>query len=915
MLVGRDSECARLRTILADSLTGSPQLVALRGDPGIGKTSLLEYAVSVADEFRVVRVQGHEAEREIPFAGLSMVVGPLLTGATELPDVQTAALEGALNLGPAVHGDRMGIAAATLAVLAAAADQHPLLLAVDDAHLIDPPTLDTLFFALRRVHTERLAVIMTVRPDADVPPDVRRWLDPVEQIPVDGLDLAAARQLTAHRGALSTDVWSASGGNPLALLELTAPSSAALLNEPIQLSARLLRAYGRRLVGLSAPTRAALLLLAVAGRAGDVLDAALAHRELTRTDLAPAEDAGLIAVVAGEVLFSHPLVRSAVYHSASPAVRRAAHEAMAAAFGDRAAPGAAERRAFHLAAAAWGPDEQVAAQLAAAASGAAARHSHTTAASLYEKAARLSPPGPARTRRILDAALSGQAAGALDAVGPLLELAIAETDDEDLRTVAQHLQFRIQMWSGHPVQARDQVLDLADRTEPRHPEWSALMRAQAAILSITLGEQRLAAGMARRAAELVAHLPDELALPVLVSHALTLALNGEAEQARGLLARCAPHLPGCDPLSIDQVLVLAALAYLSVEDIATARHWLETAVRRTRGAQAGGLLPFQVTWLALTCWWDGDWVSALAHATAAVQLAEDTGWTTELPHALIVLATVEGTLGHDDDARARLELATRIGAGQSGARIHAAHAARIRGLMELGAGRPAEAAAELSTAGEYALANRMGDSVLFNWAGNLVEALVRAGRPGQAERAYRSVRREAEQTRRPTALAVAARCRGLLAGTLDEGRAAFEEALDWHGRGGQPFERARTQLCYGEFLRRHQLRGEARTQLAAARTAFTRLGAAAWARRAEAELHATGVPGRVREPSATEPLTPQELQVALVVADGVTNAEAAARLFLSAKTIEFHLSNVYRKLGIRSRVELVHKVLAGLPGR
>ncbi len=918
MLIGRDGECAELRALLTDALAGRTQVVAIRGDPGIGKTRLMEFAVDAAEEFRVIRIQGHEAEREIPFAALSMLVGPLITAAVDLPDGQAAALEGALNLGPALHGDRMGVAAATLSVLSAAADRQPLLLAVDDVHLIDPPTLETLFFALRRTHGERIAAILTARSESDIGPAVEQWLDPIRQIWLHGLDLESARLLTAHRGALPEPVWAASGGNPLALLEMTAPNSSVFLDEPVQLSARLLRAYGRRLTGLTPPTREALLLLAVAGRASDVLDDALAHRGLRRADLEPAESAALIEIGVRAVVFAHPLICSAVYHSASPAMKRSAHQTLVAAYDGRVAPGAAERRAFHLAAATSGPDETVAGLLAAAAKAAATRFSHITAAALYEKAAMLSPPGDARTRRIIEAALSGQAAGTLDAAGPLLDMAVAETDDENLRTAAMHLQCRIQMWSGRPAQARDQLLDLAERTEEKHRAWSAVMRSQAAIVSIALGEQRLAAAMARRAEELVDGIPDEFALPVLVAQAVTQAINGESGAARALLDRCAPHLPNCDPLSIDQLLVLAALAYASVGDTAAARHWLETAVRRTRSAQAAGLLPFQLSWLSLVCWLDGDWVAALANGHAAVHIAEETGWATELPNCLVALATVEATLGQDAEARRHAELAAQLGAEQSEARVFAAHAARVVGLLELGAARPLEAAEQLGVAGEFALSAKIGDPVLFDWAANLVEAYFRSGQPEQAARAQRSVEREAEGTGRAAELAVAARCRGLLAGSLDEGRREFDVALRWHAESAQPFEQARTQLCYGEFLRRHRLRSEARVQLSSAQAAFSRLGAAVWARRAEAELKASGVKSsglrsRRREPSATQELTPQELQVALVVAEGVTNAEAAARLFLSPKTIEYHLSNAYRKLGVRTRTELTRRVMAGLP--
>jgi DNA-binding CsgD family transcriptional regulator len=920
VLVGRGDECARLDELLVTAAAGRPRVLALRGDPGIGKTRLLEYATERAGVFRVVRATGHEAEREIPFAALSMLVGPLLAGAPRLPRSQASALEGALNLGPAVHGDRLAVGAATVAALAAAADEAPLLLAVDDVHLFDPPSLETLFFALRRLQAERVAVVMTARSEADVPEQVEQWLEPVAQLWVGGLDLDAARELTADRGPLSVAAWEASTGNPLALLEMTAPNSADFRDEPLQLSARLLRAYGRRLVGLPAATRDALLLLAVVGRANDVLDQALDRRGLARADLEPAEDTGLVVQGSGRTAFTHPLVCSAVYHSASPATKRAAHRTLVDVYAGRTAPGAAERRAFHLAAATAGPDEDVAAQLAESARTAAARHSHTTAAVLFEKAARLSPPGAGRAGRILEAALAGQAAGTLDVIGPLLDSAIAETEDPDLLTAAQHLQCRVQMWSGHPARARDQLLDLADRTEARAPEWAALMLGQAAVVSIALGDQRPAGEMTARAARLAAHQPDEQALPVLAVHALALAMNGEPEPARALLERCEPHLHGADPLSIDQLPVLVGLAHASVEQDAAARRWLETAVRATRTAQAVGLLPFQLSWLAWTCWRAGDWVSALAHAHAAVQIAEETGWATELPNSLSVLATVEAALGRADDAREHAERAARVGAEQSSTGIHAARAARVLGLLELGAGRPEQAAEHLAVAGGFALAHRMGDPVLFSWAGDLTEALVRAGRLDQAGTAHLSLVREAERTGRPTARAVAARCRGLLAGSPADGERAFVEALDWHGRAAQPFELARTRFCYGEFLRRHQRRVDARPHLSAAQAAFTRLGAVDWARRAGAELQATGVAAGTgarrgaAAPSATERLTPQELQVAMVVAEGATNSEAAARLFLSAKTIEYHLSNAYRKLGVRSRVELARRMLAGQTG-
>ena len=294
------------------------------------------------------------------------------------------------------------------------------------------------------MHGERLAVVLTARSEPDAPDAVERWLDAFDRIHLAGLDLNDARRLTAHRGALPATVWAASGGNPLALLEMTEPNSAVFLDEPLQLPARLMRAYGRKLVGLPDATREALLLVAAAGRAGAVLDDALGLCGRGRADLEAAEDAGLVKVDHGVVRFTHPLVCSAVYHSSSPAVRRAAHRTMAAAYDGRRAPDAVTRRAFHLAAAATsGPDESVVAQLTDAARAAMERHSHATAAALFERAALLSPPGSARTRQIIDAAMAGQAAGTLDAVGPLLDTAIAETDDDELRTTTRPRPFKV----------------------------------------------------------------------------------------------------------------------------------------------------------------------------------------------------------------------------------------------------------------------------------------------------------------------------------------------------------------------------------------------------------------------------------------------------------------------------------------
>ncbi len=898
--------------MLANATQGDPEALVIRGDPGMGKTRLLQAAADGASDLRVIRVDGHEAETDIPYAALSMLLGPLIQGLPGLPEVQASALKAALDLGPAVHGDRLGVAAATLTLLANSADDRPLFIAVDDAHLLDLPSLEALVFSIRRMRAEQIAVVLTARPAVDISPAAERWLAALPEMALNGLNFAAARQLLAGQGALSRATWEATAGNPLALLELPTTSSSTLPVEPVHLSRRLVRAYERRMAGLPENTRRAVLLLAVAGSADDAVDDALAQQGLGRRDLDPAEDAGLLMQDTSGVRFRHALIRSAVYHAAAPGRKRLAHQALAAVYGGRRTPGAAERRAFHLAAATLRPDEDIASQLAAAARQASARQSHVTALALFERAARLSPAGPARIQRLLDAAVTSQAAGMVGAAVPLLELALAETDDQHSITTVQHLQCRVQMWCGQPVEARDELLALADRTEAAEPTWSAVMRSQAALTSVFLGDQRLAVDMARRAAGLVRDLPAETRMPVVLIEALTLAINGESAPARDLLAWCEERLAEYDPLSndqllIDQLFVVAANAYASVADHASARRWLESAVRMTRSAGAVGLLPFQLSWLASACWHDGDWAAGLAHAHAAVSLTEETGWLTELPNALIVLATFEATLGNADGCREHAAKAVEL-AAPSGARIIEARASRALGLLELGRGRPGLAAEHLSVMAEFAYARGLGNPVLLSWAGDLVEAHIRAGEPQRAQRAFDVLVREAERTGRPTECAVAARCRGLLYADDEQGHGAFAEALRWHEQAPQPFEQARSQLCFGEFLRRSRRPTEARQVLTDALGTFTRLGARLWAQRTEAELRATGLASRPRHERSAIRLTPQELQVAMVVADGATNVEAAAQLFLSAKTIEFHLSNTYRKLGIRSRAQLVKTI-------
>jgi DNA-binding CsgD family transcriptional regulator len=399
-------------------------------------------------------------------------------------------------------------------------------------------------------------------------------------------------------------------------------------------------------------------------------------------------------------------------------------------------------------------------------------------------------------------------------------------------------------------------------------------------------------------------------MPALVVRALTLAIAGEVAAARSLLERSEEHLARLDPLASDQILLIASQAWTSVEAPAEALACLERAVRAAREASAFGLLPFQLSRLAAEQWHGGQWTAAYSNALDAVALAEETGWQTELPNSLVVLAAVEAGMGRTASCREHAARAITLGR-ESGAGVIEAHAATALALLELGGGDAPAAAGHLEFAGGFAVEHGLGDPVLLNWAGDLVEALIRSAEPDRARLVSEVVAAEAARTGRPTQCAVAARCRGLLAETEQAADEAYAEALRWHRRAAQPFQEARTRLQYGELLRRHRRRADARAELRAALDGFERLGADPWAARARSELRATGITARSRSGPSKPDLTPQELRVALVVSEGATNAEAATQLFLSAKTVEYHLSSVYRKLGIRSRAQLVRTLAAG----
>jgi DNA-binding CsgD family transcriptional regulator/tetratricopeptide (TPR) repeat protein len=926
MLVGRAAEIGILDDLTAGARVGRAGTIVLRGEAGIGKTALLTdttgRAATGPDPFTVLRTQGHEVETHVSFGGLATLLAPILPLVEKLPEVQAAALAGALRLrGTSSPGDRLGVATALLGLIAAAAERSPVLVAVDDAHWLDLPSLEAIVFAARRLRAEHAAVLIAARPAADADPDAARWLDSLRNLPVPGLPEPAARELLARHihpldpSRLRRHLTETSG-NPLALLELAEHPAGGSGVVPVPIGARLEQAFGARLRRCPMSARKALLLLAVCGGEIDALRHLLETQGLAPAAIDAAETAGLVHAEAGEIRFRHPLMRSAVYQLATPGERREAHRAMALVMASLDTPSAAEREVWHLAAATTLPDERTAVRLEQAARAAADRRSYATAMDMYELSGRLSPPGEVRAGRLLTAAEVSMQAGRTEAGLALLDRLGAETDDPGLLTRAVHLRCRIEMWAGKPVLARDRLLDEGRRLTGSDPILAAVMTSHASLLTTMLGELSAAQDASETAAKLVEDLPDGVVMPILAVHALVLASRGQRGPARALLERCRPYLDSYDPLAADQVLLIAAQAFDAIEDPAQAHRWYRRAVDAALDAGAVGLLPFQLSALALAHWRQGAWAAALSTADEAVSFANETGWRTEMPNSMVALALVEAGMGRETDCRSHSAGAVRL-AVRSGARVVAARADTALALLDLGAGRSAAAATRLDRVATFAAANDLGDPLLLSWAADAVEAGVRSGRRELTDRAYSEVLAEAERSGRPTALAREARCRALLTEDPDTAEAAIEEALAHHQRADWPFEEARTLLVQGELLRRHRHRVRAREALQRGVDLFEMLGAAAFADRTALELRAVG--GRSRTPAATTqattPLTPQETNVALVVASGATNAEAAARLFLSQKTIEYHLSSVYRKLGIRSRSQLVSAVSVWGPER
>ena len=900
MLLGRRDERLALDRLLAQARRGESGVLALVGEPGIGKTALLDHAAQQAHDMRVLRARGIESEAEIPFAGLAELLRPALSALDRIPAPQASALAGALALAPARAGDRFAIGAATLSLLSATAEERPLLLLVDDAHWLDASSAQALLFAARRLVADPVALVLSAR---EGEPSLLDGAD-LRVLRLAGLDGADAATLLAKSG-LGADVAArliqTTGGNPLALLELAADGTrlaATPPTAPVPISTSIARAFLRRFGGLPEPTRRVLVLAATSDR-GDlaVLTRAAAVVGCDVHDLVAAETAGLVTLPPGAVAFRHPLARSAVYAEAPAAERRAAHAALAAALPDHDI----DRRAWHLAAAAVGTDDRAAAALEQAGARARGRSAYAVAASAFERAAGLSADDDRRVRLLVEAADAAWLAGDMQRALTRLDDAGPGAEDAMLAARVDHLRGQVAMRIGPVMDGYPLAVRAAERIAATDPDAAVEMLAEAVRACFYAGDTPAMVAAATRATELAEPRGRGAgALPRRdrAGHGARRRRPGRGRRDLGAGARWRSSTPSATSPS--------CCRGASSPRCGCARPTRAAGRSPARSSRPARRRPSACCRRCCTC----------SRATRRRPIAgrprrpATTSRSASPARRASAWSSARRSPGSPGSRPARGARRTaartrrrRWRCATSSASGSTAPGRCRRSATSSSGWATSPLAAERHEALVAALQQRGIADVDLSPGPELVDAYVRLGRAGDAELAAAEYAARAEAKGQPWALARAARCRGLVA-ERDDMERCFTRALALHERTPDVFETARTRLAFGARLRRARLRVRAREELGAALATFEQLGARSWADQAGAELEATGATARRRDASTVDDLTPQELQIARLLAEGRTTRETAAAIFVSPKTVEYHLRHVYDKLGIRSRQEL-----------
>ena len=895
-LYGRAGEIAAIEAVLEQARTGQSGWLVLRGDPGIGKTALLDHTARTAPDLRVLRGAGIEVEAELPFAGLHMLLRPALGTLPALAPRQRAALESALRLGDDdTADDVMMVGLAVLSLLTEYAGDDGLLCLIDDAQWLDRASLDAILFAARRLYAEGIAIILAARDGAGFAPAAD-----LPECRLAGLDPAAAAALADRRdlpAAMRRRLLDQACGNPLALLEL-ADMGADEPGGPPALTHRLQQAFHGRIGRMPEPTRD-LLLVVAAEESGDPATVLRAAAELGAgiDDLAPAEADGLL--VRGDTLaLRHPLIRAAIYQGAARGRRLAVHRALAAVLDG---PADADRQAWHAAAATTGTDAGVAAALEDTASRALARHGHEAAAAAYERAAQLTADPARRAHREALAAQSALDAGDTERAAALAQRAAARPGPAaDVAARLAHVEGLAHFWQGR-FQDADRLLRTgAAPIAESDPVLATAMLVQALHTGWYLGSDQLARTLEQLRA---VPLPETEPMAPIVDFIARILGDGAGAGPPPDLGDTVERSERLGSIPDRVKLLLCGVGATSGQD-AAAHELAVRLIRDYRTGGAAGRLPTAMFFAAEGEVFTGRLRDARTTATEALGLARDLGqqqWVSQL-HS--VLARIYAADGDEEQCRRHAEAGladSTPGAVSPGA----AWAHWALGVLELGHGRAEPALARLERLTRDPLRHHL---CAMRSIPDLVEAAVRVG---AAERVVAEVDRLDEwaaRTGRPWAEALVLRCRALLAAD-DEAEKLYVRALALHDREARPVEYARTAQLYGEWLRRARRKSEARTLLGDALEMFSEIGMRPWAERARSELVATGAaPNGGATPQSqrrnVSGLTPQELQISRLAARGLSNREIAAQLFLSHRTVGYHLYKAYPKLGVASRGEL-----------
>ena len=885
--------------MLADARQGRSGILVVHGDPGIGKSALLEYAVERADGCRVLRAAGVEWEMELPFAGLHQLCAELLDARERLPTPQSDAIATAFGLTPGPQPDRFLIGLAVLSLLSDAAEEQPVVCLVDDVQWLDRSSAQVLAFVARRLAAESVVLLFAERE-----PRGLAELAGLPELRLGGLPDATARELLASVINAPLDervrdrILAETRGNPLALLELPRGSSPAVLAGGFELPvdgslpARIEASFHGRVQQLPTATRR-LLLVAAADPTGEpaLLARAAAELEIPIEEIAPAEADGLLELGL-QVAFRHSLLRSAIYRAAPTEERRAAHRALVAATDAQLDP---DRRAWHRAHATVGPDEDVAGELERSAERARARGGLAASAAFLERAAALTADPARGARRALEAAAAKQLAGDPRSALTLLAIAGAGPLDDFDRSSLRRLHGQILLDLRRAAEALPQLLDAAQRLGPIDPGLARdthMEALRAASVAGRLGPGTLDAATAARSAP---PRPGE-------QRPVDLLLDGLAVRFTDGYAASAPALKHALSALRDEAdreglsVRWPWLARRVAPDLFADDTWHRLASRGVQLAREQGalaVLPLALNNLVMLRCLEGD----LDGATALLDEADDIAISTGTEPLVFGRLTLAGFRGIEADAVALFE-ATEAAATARGEGVVLTFSEHARAVLYDGLGRY-----DLALSPAQSASGR--DELLASvWSlPELIEAATRSGRPDVATAAFDRLSERTRAAGTELALGIEARSRAL----LSEGKPAealYREAIDRLGRTRLALELARAHLVYGEWLRRDRRRSDARDLLRRAQDMFTSMGAAAFAARAGRELLATGETARKRTAETRDELTAQEMQIAQLARDGLSNPEIGARLFISPRTVEYHLRKVFTKLGITSREHL-----------